>query len=140
LASWFTITLDTSPPTAEIFLPNISSPESVETITVVGNENLDIRHEFYAIDSANVRHDFTFTLQEDKRTFIGQVPFNQFSEGMVKFFFIIYDDVLNRSMLYVKNVALGENIGVSSDVLLSDSTLVTLELTDIGMELILLDE
>lgn len=137
MASWFTITLDTTPPTAEIFLPNISSHDSIETITVVGSENLDISHEFYAIDSANIRHDFTFTLQNDKRTFVGQVPFNQFSEGMVRFFFTIYDDVLNRSMLYVRNVSLGEPVKMNLN--LFDEAMDS-ELSDSVMDMILSDE
>lgn len=117
MASWFTLTLDITPPTAEIFLPSITSQESVETITVVGSEKLDPQHEFYAIDSAGMRHNFTFTLQEDKKTFVGNVFFNEFSEGLIRFFFIIYDDVLNRSLLYVKNVSMGEAIRMNLNLL-----------------------
>lgn len=139
MASWFTLTLDITPPTAEIFLPSITTQESVETITVIGSENLDQQHEFYAIDSAGIRHNFTFSLQDDKKTFVGNISFNEFSEGLIKFFFIIYDVVLNRSMLYIKNVALGENIGISSDVKIGDSSSLIIELKDNSMEIILSD-
>lgn len=137
MPSWINITLDTTPPTAEIFIPNISSYDSTETITVVANENLDTRHEFYAIDSAGTRHDFTFNLQADNKTFVGQVPFNQFSEGMIRFFFIVYDDVLNKSTIYVRNVNVGNAIKMTLD--LSDEAMDSV-LQDSVMEIILSDD
>jgi hypothetical protein len=104
--SWIEVELDLTPPTVEIFAPSIIISQSFETITIEANENLDIQHSIYIIDSLGTRHDYTFHL-ETERKLVNTISFENIPKGLTTLFVIVYDEVLNKSSIYKKNINVG---------------------------------
>lgn len=102
--SWLRVTLDTTQPTLTIYLPSYTTNQSIDDITIVANEPLATKQEIYIVDSLGVRHNQTFSLQTDKKTFLGRISFNNFPKGIATIFVTLYDEVWNRSSIYKKSI------------------------------------
>lgn len=112
MASWIKLTLDTTSPLVDLHMPSISTNESYEDIFLVAKEELDIRHEFYIIDSLGTKHNFTLALEKDKKTFYGRISFQAFPKGIATAYFRVFDIVWNSSALLTKsfNIVNPQNI------------------------------
>jgi hypothetical protein len=104
--SWIEVELDLIPPTVEIFAPSIIISQSFETITIEANENLDVQHSIYIIDSLGKRHDYTFYL-ETERKFVNSISFENIPKGLATLFVTVDDEVLNKSSIYKKSINVG---------------------------------
>lgn len=102
MSSFFTLTLDTTPPTFEIYSPQYTQKEIETEIRIVANENLSINHEIYLIDSLGERYNYTFLLSDNE--FIGKVQFTNVNYGIATIYVTVYDEVLNKSSLLSKAI------------------------------------
>jgi len=98
--SWFQIELDTTPPKLELYFPSKTTMDSIETITINSNEPLLVNHEIMIEDSKGQKHFYTFSLENDKKSFVGIIPFNDFSKGIATIHVRLSDEVGNLSSIY----------------------------------------
>jgi hypothetical protein len=98
----FILTLDTTGPDVEVYMPTYATPEVDNEIIVQGSELLSPQQDFYFIDADGARHDFIFEYDGDQ--FIGLVRFNQFALGMATFYAQVRDEVSNPSALVTQSL------------------------------------
>jgi hypothetical protein len=95
--SYVQVYLDTTPPTAILDYPTTTTMDSNEYITITSNEELAPNHEIVIVDSMNVSHFYTFSLQEDKKGFVGSISFRNFPKGIATLTVRLFDKVMNKS-------------------------------------------
>lgn len=100
--SHFLLTLDTTGPDIEIYMPTYATPNVDNEIIVQANERLSTWQEFYFIDGVGTRHDFIFEYNGNR--FIGLVRFNQFAVGVAKLYAQVRDEVYNPSALVTQSL------------------------------------
>lgn len=118
MTSYFTLTLDTTPPNIEIYAPSFSNKVSNNTITVVSNEPLSSYQDIYIIDSKGNRHDEIFSFDGD-RTFTGNITFDNYPIGMVMIYAQLKDVVDNPSNIATANLT----VITTDDSLMLDLTM-----------------
>lgn len=91
----FDLYLDTTGPTINIHAPNYTVKNSMTDFRIEGNERLAEYQDFYFIDSDGIRHDVIFKYDGD--SFLGEIDFSQFAEGIAIFYAQIKDLVFNNS-------------------------------------------
>lgn len=123
MSSYFTLTLDTTPPNIEIYAPTYSNRQSNNTITVVSNEKLSDFQDIYIIDHDGVRHDVIFSFDGDK-TFTGNVVFSNYPIGMLTIYAQLKDTVNNMSNLASFNLTI-----ITTD----DSLMLDLTMSELSM-------
>jgi hypothetical protein len=92
--------LDTTPPILTLHYPPNATQDSTELISITSNENLSINQEIVIVDSLNISHYYTFSLQNDKKTFIGNVSFHDFPKGIATLYVRLFDEVHNKTSTY----------------------------------------
>ena len=102
MSSYFTLTLDTTPPGIEITAPWYTTIHADTHIYIIANETLDIWQEIYIIDSAGQRHDFIFVHQGDR--LYGVIKFSQVAQGIATIYARVRDTVHNVSALMSKAI------------------------------------
>jgi hypothetical protein len=95
--SYVQVYLDTTPPTATLDYPATTTMDSNEYITITSNEELAPNHEIVIVDSLNVSHPYTFSLQNDKKGFVGSISFQSFPKGIATIKVRLFDKVMNKS-------------------------------------------
>jgi hypothetical protein len=101
------VELDLTSPLIDVYAPSITYTQSLETITIEANENLDTKQSIYIIDSLGNRHDYNFYLNENKRTLTNFISFANFPNGIATLFVTVYDEVWNKSSIYKKTINVG---------------------------------
>jgi hypothetical protein len=96
--------LDTTPPVLTLYYPPNTTQDSTELITISSNENLSSNQEITITDSLNVDHHYTFSLQEDKKTLIGNVSFIDYPNGIATLYVRLFDEVNNKSDTYIRTI------------------------------------
>lgn len=102
MPSYFTLTLDTTPPIVTIYSPQYTVQDIATEIVVQANEPLANWQDIYIVDSLGVRHDETFLYQGDK--FVGQVSLNGYPQGISILHVRVMDEVYNKSALYTQAI------------------------------------
>ena len=98
--SYVQVYLDTTPPTTILDYPASTTMDSNEYITITSNEELAPNHEIVIVDSLNVSHPYTFSLQGDKKGFVGNISFQSFPKGIATIIVRLFDKVMNKSATY----------------------------------------
>lgn len=113
--SYFTLELDTTPPTVEIIAPHYTTLNVSNNIIVFANEKLDLWQEVYAIDAAGDRHDFIFA--HDGNQFVGLIDFSTAAIGITTVYARVRDTVHNVSALVSAtiNVVVGAKVFVFAE-------------------------
>lgn len=93
--NYIIIEFDTTRPDIAVYAPTYTNNETVNVITVESNERLSSFQEFYGIDSAGIRHDYTFEYAGTR--YVGRLRFNDVPLGHVTLYARIEDEVGNRS-------------------------------------------
>lgn len=104
MSGYFTIELDTTAPTIEIFAPSYSDRKSNNTIRVVSNEKLSEFQDIYIVDSQGVKHYVIFSFDGDKE-FVGNVVFDEYPIGISTIYAQLKDTVNNISNLAVAYIS-----------------------------------
>lgn len=99
--SYFILTLDTTSPEVEIYMPSYTTRYIIDEIRVVANEPLSLHSEIYIIDSVGKRHDLTFRLKGNE--YIGLVQFDGYPLGISTLYAQVYDIGWNKSPLVSKS-------------------------------------
>jgi hypothetical protein len=116
---YFTLTLDTTGPNVEVYVPPYADRENLNEITFVSNEPFSSYQDIYFIDSLGTRHDFTFILDEVSNEYIGHVVFSDYPMGIGMMYGQFQDDVGNLSNIVSKPI----NIISSHDALVLKLTM-----------------
>ena len=138
MANYFYLTLDTTPPIAEINLPAYVFDELVFTIT--SNEELDTWYECYIIDSEDVRHDLN--IQHNGDFFSATVNISTYPDGNLMVYARVRDLVHNTTheinaltVKYKNNFLKIRNIELQTLNKITDIELQTLnKVTDIELQ------
>lgn len=96
--------LDTTPPVLTLYYPPNTTQDGTELITISSNENLSTNQEITITDSLNVDHHYTFSLQDDKKTLIGNVSFIDYPNGIATLYVRLFDEVNNKSDTYIGTI------------------------------------
>lgn len=102
MANYFTLDLDTTGPIINIIAPSYTTPQTSDEISIVANETLSTYQEIYIVDSQGVRHDLTFTYENDR--FVGLVSFSGYPFGPATIYAQVKDEVFNASELVSKTI------------------------------------
>ncbi len=100
--SYFILNLDTTPPVIEISCPDYTTKREPLPIVILSNEDLDLWHDVFIIDSEGVRHDITLTHDGDR--LFGSISFNAIASGVCTIFARARDEVFNVSNIDQKAV------------------------------------
>jgi hypothetical protein len=104
MASFFKLTLDTTSPEIEVFVPQYVLSSGDLDITVQGNEELDPSYqEFYLIDSKGQQHPFILTYFD--KQFKGKVSLFNIPTGLLTVHIGVKDSVLNPSPVITKTLS-----------------------------------
>lgn len=128
--------LDTTPPILTLYYPPNSTQDSTELISITSNENLSTNQEIVITDSLGVNHYYTFSLQNDKRTFIGNISFNTYPRGIATLYVRLFDEVNNKTGTYKGTISILDPKIQSLKLTLSE-TVGTLGLTTVTRNIIL---
>ncbi|MFZ7103345.1 MAG: hypothetical protein ACOWWO_11920 [Peptococcaceae bacterium] len=97
MSSYFTLELDTTSPSLEIFAPDYTMKDTETEIRITANENLSTFQEIYIIDSLGQRHDHIFAYQGN--VFAGILNFNNFPSGPATIYAYLKDDLYNLASI-----------------------------------------
>jgi len=113
--SHFMLTLDTTGPDIEVYMPTYATPDVDNEIIVQGSELLAPQQDFYFVDALGERHDLIFEYKGDH--FVGLVRFNQFALGVATFYAQVRDEVFNPSALAAQaiNIQGGATLTICAD-------------------------
>lgn len=117
MSSFFTLTLDTTAPEIEVFIPQYVLASGDLDITVQGNEELEPSYqEFSLIDSKGQEHPFILTYFD--KQFKGKVPLFNIPTGLLTVQVRVKDSVLNPSALIIQTLTVikGARVKISSSV------------------------
>lgn len=128
--SYVQVYLDTTPPTVKLDYPTSTTMDSNEYITITSNEELAPNHEIVIVDSLNVSHYYTFSLQNDKKGFVGSVSFQNFPKGIATIIVRLFDKVMNKSATYQGTINILDPQLQSLKLDISDSIRTNITLTD----------
>lgn len=103
MSSYFTVTLDTTPPIIQIVAPQYTSVDLETEIRVLSNEPLLEWQNVYVEDSLGALHEYTFERVSDIELY-GVVRFNECPIGIATIYCSLKDDVGNISSLYSKSI------------------------------------
>ena len=136
-SSYVQVYLDTTPPTAILDYPITTTMDSIEYLTISSNEELAPNHEIIITDSENVQHYYTFSLQNDKKTFVGNISFQNFPKGIATLTVRLFDKVMNKSETFIGTINVLDPQLQSLKLDISDSERVNLKLTITTQKIIL---
>lgn len=114
MANYFELDLDTTGPEIEVYGPGYAMGSGLTDIEIRANERLSTDQEFYFIDSNGKRHNVIFKYNGD--SFIGEVDFSTFSDGISIFYAQVKDEVFNYSPVITHSILLHKENGASVQV------------------------
>lgn len=135
-SSFVQVYLDTTPPNLTLYYPTNTTQDSTELISITSNENLSMNHEIIIVDQLKVEHRYTFFLQNDKKTFMGNISFYNYPKGIATLYVRLFDEVGNQSTTYEGAILISDP-SLQNLKLLIKENIITLKLTEKESKLIL---
>lgn len=114
MANFFELDLDTTGPELSVYGPGYAMKSGLTDIEVRANEKLSNNAEFYFIDSNGKRHDVIFKYNGD--SFMGEVDFSLFPDGISIFYGQVKDEVFNLSPVVTHSLLIHKGSGASVQV------------------------
>lgn len=99
MASYFTLTLDTTAPVLQIYMPSLVTNDSDVPITITSTENIGEVTRLYIIDAGLNRYDLIF--QNDGTELLGTIHTN-YTLGTAIIYCQVKDEVGNSSIITTK--------------------------------------
>lgn len=110
MPSYVVIEFDRTPPTIEIYSPSYTTRDLENEIIIQSSERIGDYKEVYIIDQNGIRHDYVFSVKDDK--LVGIVKFSDFPFGIATIYAQLKDDVGNLSNLVQKNIEIKESLSL----------------------------
>ena len=115
MANYFELNLDTTGPNIEVYSPGYAVKSGLTEMEIKANERLSKDHDFYFIDSDGKKHNVIFKYNGD--SFIGEVDFSNFADGISIFYGQVKDEVFNLSPVVTHSILVHKGEGAAVQVM-----------------------